>query len=483
MAGTWTCTDDEDFGGLTWNRVQVTGGTSGTPTTPADFVTADAAGEAVLLAAVSCAKGMSLTYQIRPTMAIALTISFIIAAKTAHTDYVFITGTDWDDQAQTESIDISAGNETYTTTKKFRTITQIDIEDVGDGNGTAAADGTVRVTQPQWGRIWDYGNGFYKITAKLMIGDGSASTYFTVDGLSIEQTANKVSVTANANMSILSSYWTFQADNGNPYFVTGGTLTVKRSLIQWISTNNFFIIQATLDISDSIICGDGTDQAFIVYEGTGSSGSIENLYLYNLRDFSMRSVNVTMDTINVDTSHSAFGSHSESGQTFSISDAKATNSTYDARVDDTASSCRLNLIDPRFTVSDPYIVSNDSECWLQYTVNIKVVDKNGTAIQTANVVCDTSESSNYDTEEFDVNTDASGDIAEQTITAKKWVDVAKTETDYAPTQFTISKAGYETLILKAITVNAPIVWHLELQPMRARVLGRPSRRISAPNFQ
>ena len=53
MAGTWTCSEDEDFGSLGDNKVIVTGGTSGTPAQFSDFVTADRAGEAVLLAATA----------------------------------------------------------------------------------------------------------------------------------------------------------------------------------------------------------------------------------------------------------------------------------------------------------------------------------------------------------------------------------------------------------------------------------------------
>ena len=134
------------------NTVVLTGGTSGTPATFADFVTADRAGSVTLLTAwVPNNNTKALTYQITPVEKRALLISFVVAAKTAEADFIFVTGTDAWDAAQTESINVTAGNGTYVTTKRFRTITNIDCSDNAGGGGTVWADGTVAVTQPQWG--------------------------------------------------------------------------------------------------------------------------------------------------------------------------------------------------------------------------------------------------------------------------------------------------------------------------------------------
>ena len=119
------------------NTVVVTGGTSGTPATFADFVTADRAGTAFLLPVGPPASPvLALDYQIRPVEDMALLITFTVAAKTAQADYIFITGTDWRDAAQTEAIDVTAGNGTYVSTKYFRTITNIDCSDNAAGGGT-----------------------------------------------------------------------------------------------------------------------------------------------------------------------------------------------------------------------------------------------------------------------------------------------------------------------------------------------------------
>lgn len=207
------------------NLVVLTGGTSGTPATFDDFVTFDRAGSAELLDPTSCDKAMSLVYQIRPVEEKALVISFIIGAKSADTDYLYITGTDAWGTALYEAIDISAGNGTYTSTRRFKTISNIDVEDVGDGSGTAAADGTLQVTQPQWGVIWDYGNGQYLIDAKLEWGNGSTTTHFQssremvywADGLEPMNTAfSTLTIGALSNNEVdAGSYWSLDGSDIN----------------------------------------------------------------------------------------------------------------------------------------------------------------------------------------------------------------------------------------------------------------------------
>jgi len=71
----------------------------------------------------------------------------------------------------------------------------------------------------------------------------------------------------------------------------------------------------------------------------------------------------------------------------------------------------------------------------------------------------------FSTEVFSVSTDANGDIAEQTITYRQWAGTDETLTTYSPHRITLTKAGYETLVLEDVTVSQMINWwHLEMQP-------------------
>jgi len=104
----------------------------------------------------------------------------------------------------------------------------------------------------------------------------------------------------------------------------------------------------------------------------------------------------------------------------------------------------------------------------QYTINIHIADKDGANLSGATVNLYGSDSSAYDTaawSEDSVTTTADGIISEQTVTAKKWVGISATETDYNVFKLVVSKAGYKTLTLENITIDGPIDWHLELQPI------------------
>jgi len=142
MPGTFTYT-------VATNKIVVTNGTSGAPATFNDMYTADQAGTGTILnVAENGAAVVALDYQIRPTHAKALKVKCIVASKTpAQTDYIFITGTDAWDVAQTEALTVTAGNGSYETTKRFKTITNLDCSDNAAGGGTVWADGTIAVTQ------------------------------------------------------------------------------------------------------------------------------------------------------------------------------------------------------------------------------------------------------------------------------------------------------------------------------------------------
>ncbi len=196
------------------NTVTVTGGTSGSPADLTSFVAADrtGAGTSLLAAWGPNSNTKALTNQVRPVELLALLISFAVAGKTAETDYIFITGTDAWGAAQTEALNVSAGNGTYTTTRRFHSITNLDCSDNANGGGTVWANGTVAVTQPIWGVIWNKGNLQYQVDAKLVVGDGATSTYFKTSNEQIFFPNAVITANSQTYISVLAAA-TFQAGN------------------------------------------------------------------------------------------------------------------------------------------------------------------------------------------------------------------------------------------------------------------------------
>ena len=473
MVGTWGFTEAT-------NIVVVTGGTSGTPATFADFVTADRAGTATLKAATNCAKDMTLTYPIRPCELRALQISFVIASKTAETDYLWITGTDAWGTALYECIDISAGNGTYVSTQYFATITDIDIEDVGDGSGTAAFDGTLQVTQPQWGIIWDYGNGQYLISAYFGVGDGTTPTYFADNGKQIDFDGTVLNDNGR-RINILSSA-TFMGGE----LIDATDKATKNGI-------NFFDYSVAPTSAHRLISVEGTGSLLLYscsfYNLTGvailrvsSSGTnriwnclcSDNVYIWP--DAATNVYNVTLSSvtyaINLPHPDCVFN------RILGLSVNTLVYSTGPFEVSNFVSRRHVYVLTTGSTFLIPEIgyftdcefdswntnINSGSTGWAfrRYTCNITVKNNAGTLLDGVEVLCeDQVDATAWTTTTGDTDT---GKIDEQLINYQRFYYSGGQAVDtYSPHKFTFSKAGYKTLIKENITVDHPIVWDIELQ--------------------
>lgn len=517
------------------NKVVATEGTSGTPTTFADFVTADRAGSAELLAAEACSVNHTLTYQIRPVEDLALQISFILSGTSAGAgDTLDITGTDWRGAAQSESIDVSGGDDTYTGAKYWRTITDIDC--------TGWADGTLQVTQPIWGVIWDYGSGQYQVDCDFDIGNGSTTTYWKSVNESVCFNTTDFTQNNSANLQIgeqsnsrgyAGSYWYFKDVSGNPWFRGGNAYTKIYNTFIYVdnAASGLYFNAATLEIRNSIVSGNDRVTQELLFYDQAVSGILRDLHLSNWSRVRFEA-DLPDDMENVTIHYTKYGVMSRSQVV--IKDVLITDTSMADFLAHMAVNNSVTYLNPRMHITTPLIWLASGWGKEAYTCNIHLTDKDGTALASALVDCEYanlvegSDSKTYKciadhtavdvdhkpitgtdwatywvlydaggglggdwttgfdyksgTAEFSTQTtDADGDITEQTIQYRKWTTTSEL-LEGRLHKFTLSKAGYETLVLENITVDGPIDWSLELQPMRAQILGRPLRRIQAAQF-
>jgi hypothetical protein len=418
----------------------------------------------------------------------AIVVSLIVAAKTAEADYVFITGTDFDGVAQTEAIDVTAGNGTYVTTKKWNTITNLDCSDNAAGGGTQWADGTLRVTQARWGFIWDYVVGAnWKIDGHFDIGDASTSTYFSDAGALVYfENDIKFTVTNNATLQLgrisvnygyRGSLWSFGV-GANHTVMSAGTFLLYASTLYHRTARVITFSGGTLTSINSIFQMNFRDDQSSSRKYVFSGGTI-NLTDTFFTDVWGLDLQVTPNTFQDVHVHRCFYALSLGG----TPTLTGLNYTDNSGRFSYMFNCQASVIDPVIPVAGTIFIGNEAG-WIkeQYTCNIKVCDKDGTGIVGATVLCEGSDSgtasTEYDTQAFSVDTGASGVqafsvdtgasgvLAEQTITARKWVGTSETLTNYNYFRFTISEPGYETLIIEKVTIDAPINWHLELQQQK-----------------
>jgi len=457
------------------NSVEVTGGTSGTPATFADFVTADRAGtDTILLSAGAPANNLALTYAVRPVEDLALKVKCVVANKTAEADFIFITGKDWRGAAQTESIDVTAGNGSYTTTKYWSEITTLDCSDNAAGGGVVWADGDLSVTQDVWGVIWDYGDGQYRIDCIFFIGNDVASTYFIETDKQITFSENNYYlVLVNAvfqlgekvgsdlgykgcaiflyddGASAASNYNTGSEYLYGSYFkqiITGGhSYAADLHLINGVGEYFSSMLEGRnrIQFEGSNI---SINETIFSYWGNGvqiknTSGTFSKIYAIELgvRDIMINAPNGAITLFECNTS-------------------KAELELSGHNIDEI-----ITVLNPRKgTALDmaSWGGANTDYFYLAWTCNIHITDKDGTDLAGVIVDCEDKDGTAV-WAAGTITTNAGGDIAEQNINYIRYGD-GVADLIYSPHKFTISKAGYETLVLDNITVDHPIVWHLEL---------------------
>ena len=466
MTGTWIYTEAT-------NTAQVTVGTAGTPATFADFVTADRAGvDTVLLSAGSPASALALTYAVRPVEDLALLVKCVVANKTAELDGVFITGKDFRGATQTEIINVTAGNGSYTTTKYWSEITTLDCSDSAVGGGTVWADGDLSVTQNVWGVIWDYGGGQYLIDTNLTFGDTSTSTFFRSCEEQFAFNAGVTPVITNSatfQLGKLVGDWGtagsfMRVDDTVSLIAAGSATAVFNCYASMIynnkSTGDFIFANGTLDIRNSVITGSqlSSGMDFCLYSPLAPS--IRNTFFTQMGKVKM-SVTPTVwsgvHTHNMDQSYYLGGTSVLSNATLSSNSTFKIGTYSSGSPDITLTDANTVLV-----AADLDIKSATGTIRQKYTVNIYVADKDGANLVGVTVDC---EDMNMDAvwAAGTVTTAVDGTITEQTIECKKWYGTSETLTTYSPHKFTLSKAGYETLVLDNVTVDGAIDWHLELQ--------------------
>ena len=375
------------------NTVEVTDGTSGAPTTFNDMYTADQAGTAtILLSAEAGASGPgnSLVYPIRPTHDKALIIKCIVAGKTAEADFIFITGTDAWGVAQTESLDVTAGNGTYTTTKRFATATEFDCSDNAAGGGVQWADGTIQITQDIWGVVWEFvADGLYKIDAEVDFGDGSTSTYFTSDAELVYWTTNvEWRVRAQATLKLHRSGWNTWVDGENWgaawNWNSNGVLTA--SLMNWRSSNGCSSSMYGITLENCIMC----DVSTINFPNVGivwmdSANDIKNLYVHGLSWGAWFNQNVAVDGFIAE--DCKWSVYTNANVDVSIKGLEFINSvSADVRIS-TAAGQTLTLKDSVTGPSTINLVHASDALVEQYTCNIHITDKDGADLQNVDVDC------------------------------------------------------------------------------------------------
>ena len=364
-------------------------------------------------------------------------------------------------------------------------VTWDDVWDWDDGGGSSGGDGDVPKDGGGTAKVNTFmteivADAIYLILKHINFGDGSIPTYFASIGGEVVVFSDDYKPVAYANATcrlgelaggygINGSFWSVRFTSPGTYLFTNGATV-------WLiygSTIYQRPVSADVELKwnsgsiavNSNVFGSANRTypcpAFSFGEGLASC-SIITLYVNYCQELRMRVPPSICSGLHVH--YTRTGIYVLFADITAIEAEITSSSVADIKIYGAASSV-CTLIDPVLAPSIQ-ILTNGEVVWLKYTYNIHVTDKDGANLAGAVVDCE-DQFGNPVWAAGTVITDGAGNIVEQIITYRRWIDIAETLTTYSPHKFTISKAGYETLELDDVTVDAPVVWHLELLPALA----------------
>lgn len=379
------------------NTIEVTDGTSGAPATFNDMYTADQAGTAtdlLVAEAGTSAPGNSLTYVIRPTHDKAIIIKCIVAAKTAEADFIFITGTDAWGAAQTESLDVTAGNGTYTTTKRFATATDFDCSDNAAGGGAQWADGTIQVTQDIWGVVWEFTADInYQIDCIVSFGDSLTATYFqsknelvyfsVEDAFTVKSAATLEIGDLYEDWGITGSAWSYNVDTfliQHDMIESGestANLNIYASMLLGQSSSSYYLraLDGTVDFRNNIFGNSNRNTVYWMQTPT----EIRRCFFSNLFSFRPEISPDVFDKVHL---HRSNAGGIRATSTTVITNTEITSANPDYRTN----ALNITTIDPVTGVQFPRNATAPTWIKEKYTCNIHVTDKEGNDLQSVDVI-------------------------------------------------------------------------------------------------
>ena len=455
------------------DRIWVEDYSSSTPATTDDIYNADKNGTFDLLEETPPATGLVPTYSLRPTDELAITVDVTLSSDTdaGSGDTVDVHGTDIDGTSLTESIDVSAGAGTYTTVNKFSSISSIDC------NGFSA--GTVKITQNQWGVVWKKDN-WYRFDKGLYFSNTyfadsgkqyyiniknwqimSATVWLGAEGSNITfgELVDETSKSTKNGVSIL---FDNKADQYINVMVTsGGSVKLYSCYLSCINRNDALVAaKGTADANNRVwntVFTDGVAFSQTVYTN-----------IFNLNAISTSAIvrrPVTTATVErVYGNYVSYGAWFQNTEDGYIKDIFGRNMGYAAFME-SEHDYNCSLVNGDF---DAWKVrwsgtNNLARLYRKYTVNIKVIDKDGNPIEGANVTLKDVDG----TEVFSATTDSNGEIPEQEVSRGycQYPDnnlETNLTKDYSPHTLTISHQDYPSREFK-FTLDKKIDWEIALK--------------------
>lgn len=445
------------------------------------MVAADKATTRTLMNTRNCTTSMIPSLCIQSPSGHARKITFTLAGTSAaEGDTLDITGTDSEENAQIESIDVSAGDGDYTTTKDFQNISSVDC--------TGWADGTLTMTQTGYGAIDRHSDRYqyrrseavagskniniYSILGYVVIGNGSTATSVTIKDTHINHfcpygdyysavaadgagfytlsVLNNATLTLGANsggwgIDGCTVYGTGAGGFGNWTIANGGTLNLYGSALNYYNQSrirwNPGSIGEMLDVLQMNAGGGFFASTGITLKRVILSENISYQFAAMMTEEQMEDVFVTGTSSYWRSIHTGdstcwgikapvIGNWAQGGYVITL---YANNCTADTWVNGSGTAQHYMYRNYHY---DPTIIDKDGN--LLSDVEIRIWNKDGTEVTNS-----------------PFTTDATGKCTTKPLITSIYYSGIPPVTDaydYNPFKIQISKVGYETLVMKVADI-------------------------------
>jgi hypothetical protein len=463
------------------NIVAVTGGTLGSPVGFLDLWNADKAGTLTLQSRTGIggtdASPVAFTTNLRPTDYYVLggakrNLYITVSSWTSITSSTIqISGTDTAGNVQTEDIVVTASG-TYFPALYYHTCTSSKVT-AWTGTGSYAYN----VTQTQWGIVWKTGASEFAFDAKLYIGDGVTATYFAdKDKMVVFNTGIATASYQNIFFGAAGSTITLgQLDDATAKSTSHGCVI---QMLEASYYNSQFWGAGTLCLYSCTLMGYWNGAILgqpILYGFTATSKAYNCLFVC----FTLQTALPGSEVNNLIVTGGKYAITACRG---TMNDIRCYMQDYALYVTTNYATAISNVVLRDATIysiysnaitTDKYLVNVDADTWTiqwvgtctakiyrQYTFDLKVTDKNNNNLSGANV---TLKDKNNNTV-FSVLTDASGNIATQTVSRGFYNQTyLSTLQDLSPHTLTITKTSYTTFTQK-FTLTGKTTWQMSLSP-------------------
>ena len=336
-----------------------------------------------------------------------------------------------------------------------------------DGGGSSAGDGdvpkdgggTAKVNTFMTEIIATY---MYTLEKSFQVGDASTLTYFQTQKESIFIVDSFViTVRTNATFKlgdkvgdwgVKGSCISMNATSSYNLLLGGTLLCYGSQLKQRDGVVNVQFNTGSVTILNSELSGGDSKQTSYYFNAGLSYIELNKVYFTTLQNPVFFK---TPDIIsNVHTHNSTYGIYARADVT--VIGIQTTSVVRHIRTH--GAGTELILINPVTEISTIEINTAGNTVTILNTFNHHITDSGGVGFENVTVTC----TDIFSDEVFSVLTDASGDIVEQFIPIKQWIDTGEVLTEFTPHKFEYLAAGFRTWVNQAAIIAAATAWDIKM---------------------